>query len=74
MINNNSINIFLFDKIKNKAQRIHEESLANLLYDYKQIELNENSHRFEQIENECHRAIEIATRNYNEILVKLYYL
>jgi hypothetical protein len=43
--------------------------MANLLYDYKQLELNERSQTFERMENECHRAMEIATRNYNEILV-----
>ncbi|CAF2125497.1 unnamed protein product [Rotaria magnacalcarata] len=34
------------------------------------MELNEQSNRFEKMENECHRAIEIATRNYNEILAR----
>ncbi|CAM4914143.1 unnamed protein product [Rotaria socialis] len=51
-----------------KTERNKEERLASLLYDYKQMELNEQSNRFEKMENECHRAIEIATRNYNEIL------
>ncbi|CAF3367961.1 unnamed protein product [Rotaria sp. Silwood1] len=55
-------------QILNKTKKNREEHLANLLYDYKQMELNERSNKFEQIENECHRAIEIATRNYNEIL------
>jgi hypothetical protein len=57
----------------NKTKKDEEERLANLLYDYKQLELSERSNAFEQIENECHRAIEIATRNYNEILVRFYY-
>jgi hypothetical protein len=46
-----------------------QERMANILYDYKQLELTERGHSFEQMEDECHRAIEIATRNYNEILV-----
>jgi hypothetical protein len=52
-----------------KIEKNEQERIANLLYDYKQLELSERSNTFEQIENECHRAIEIATRNYNEILV-----
>ncbi|CAF0810428.1 unnamed protein product [Rotaria sordida] len=55
-------------QIINKTKKNREEYLANLLYDYKQMELYERSNKFEQIENECHRAIELATRNYNEIL------
>ena len=55
--------------MKAKMQKDEEERMANLLYDYKQLELTERSYTFEQMENECHRAIEIATRNYNEILV-----
>ncbi|CAF3808911.1 unnamed protein product [Adineta steineri] len=51
-----------------KTKNDEQERLANLLYDYKQLELNERSNSFEQSENDCHRAIEIATRNYNEIL------
>jgi hypothetical protein len=38
------------------------------------MELSERSNTFEQIENECHRAMEIATRNYNQILVRFYHL
>jgi len=57
-----------------KRKKNEEERLANLFYDYKQLELCERSNTFEQIENECHRAMEIATRNYNEILVRLYHL
>jgi hypothetical protein len=54
-----------------KTKKYEQERLANLLYDYKQIELLERSNTFEQIENECHRAMEMATRNYNELLVRL---
>lgn len=60
-------------QVMNKTKKDEEQRLANLLYDYKQLELSEQSQRFEQIENECHRAIELATRNYNEILVRFYY-
>ncbi len=56
-----------------KIEKNEQERIANLLYDYKQLELSERSNTFEQIENECHRAIEIATRNYNEILVIFFY-
>jgi len=56
-----------------KRKKSEEERLANLFYDYKQSELFERSNTFEQIENECHRAMKIATRNYNEILVRFYY-
>ncbi len=55
-----------------KRKKNEEERLANLFYDYKQSELFERSNTFEQIENECHRAMKIATRNYNEILVRFY--
>ena len=57
-----------------KTKQNEQERLANLLHDYKQMELFERSNTFEQIENECHRAMEIATRNYNEILVRLCHL
>jgi hypothetical protein len=57
-----------------KTKKDEQERLANLLYDYKQMELSERSNTFEQIENECHRAMEIATRNYNQILVRFYHL
>jgi hypothetical protein len=53
-----------------RTKKDEQERIANLLYDYKQLELSERSNTFEQIENECHRAMEIAIRNYNEILVR----
>jgi hypothetical protein len=58
----------------NKTKKDEQERLANYLYDYKQLELVEQSNTLEQVENECHRAMDIATRNYNEILVRFYYL
>jgi hypothetical protein len=58
----------------NKTKKDEQERLANFLYDYKQLELVERSNTLEQVENECHRAMDIATRNYNEILVRFYYL
>lgn len=56
----------------NKAKKENDERIANLLYDYKRMELCEQSNSLEQTENECHRAIEMAIRNYNEILVRLF--
>ena len=52
-----------------KAQKDKQERLANLLYEYKQWQLTERGSIFEQMEEECHRAMDMATRNYNEILV-----
>ncbi|UJR28222.1 hypothetical protein I4U23_009472 [Adineta vaga] len=55
-------------QIMAKARKDEQERLANHLYNCKQLELVERDRTLEQIEIECHRAMEIATRNYNEIL------
>lgn len=60
----------LIYKIMTKINNKRQERLSNLFYDYKQMELCERSDALTLIENECHRAIEIATRNYNEMLVR----
>ena len=56
----------------NKIKRDREEYLAHHLYADKQMELVERSKNFEEMENQCHRAIEMATRNFNEQLVCIY--
>ena len=53
-----------------KTRKAEWERIASHLYDCKQLELSERGNMFEQIENECHRAMQLATRNYNEILVQ----
>lgn len=52
-----------------KIRNDERERLASHLYDRKQLELSERGHMFEEIENECHRAMQLAIQNYNEILV-----
>ena len=60
-------------KIKEKTKNDEQERMAKLLYDYKQLELTERGQTFERMEEECHRAMEIATQHFNEILVGLCY-
>ncbi|CAF1098143.1 unnamed protein product [Adineta ricciae] len=55
-------------QIMAKIRKVERERLASHLYDCKQLELSERGNMFEQIENECYRAMQLATRNYNEIL------
>ena len=59
------------DLIQNQAKMAKEEQerFTNRLHDCQQMKLFEESVKFEEMENECRRAIDIASRDYNEILV-----
>lgn len=47
--------------------------MANKLYDFKQFELDERARRLQEAEEECRRAINTATKDYNEALVNYYF-
>ena len=51
--------------------KIHEqERLADLVYGCQQVDLCERSDMLEYLEEECRQAMNIATRDYNEILAR----
>ncbi|CAF1074456.1 unnamed protein product [Didymodactylos carnosus] len=52
--------------IRKKNER--QQQLADLLFDCKQTQLNQIGYNFEKIEEECKRAIGVATRHYNETM------
>lgn len=45
-----------------------QQNMANKLYDFKQFELDERARRLQEAEEECRRAINTATKDYNEAL------
>ncbi len=48
-----------------------QQAMANKLYDFKQFELDARARALQQAEDDCRRAINAATKDYNEALVRL---
>lgn len=45
-----------------------QQNMANKLYDFKQMELDQRARELQQAEEECRRAINSAVKDYNEAL------
>jgi hypothetical protein len=45
-----------------------QQSMANKLYDFKQMELDARARALQKAEEDCRRAINTATKDYNEAL------
>jgi hypothetical protein len=48
--------------------------MADKLYDFKQMELDNRARQLQKAEEECRRAINTAVKDYNDALVKLIHL
>ena len=46
-----------------------QQKMADKLYDFKQMELDQRSRDLQRAEEECRRAINTAVKDYNDALV-----